>query len=58
MTQRSYEIAVLPGDGIGPEVIGAAQAVLDSAMRNGGIAFKTVEGRASVVMQTTLRGNV
>ena len=42
MTQRSYEIAVLPGDGIGPEVIGAAQAVLDSAMRNGGIAFKTV----------------
>ena len=30
MTQN-YEIAVLPGDGIGPEVVGCALAVLDAA---------------------------
>ena len=43
MTQRSYEIAVLPGDGIGPEVIDAALAVLDTALHHAGIEFGTVQ---------------
>lgn len=42
MNQRSYEIAVIPGDGIGPEVIDAALAVLDTALRNARIGFGTV----------------
>src|SRR5512135_3366879 len=32
--ERRYEIAVLPGDGIGPEVIDGAVTVLRSLMRN------------------------
>lgn len=31
MSRTPYEIAVLPGDGIGPEVVAAAQLVLDAA---------------------------
>ncbi len=31
MRATAYEIAVLPGDGIGPEVVAAARAVLDAA---------------------------
>ena len=42
MGQKTYAIAVLPGDGIGPEVTRAALDVLDIALRNGGIDFKTV----------------
>jgi 3-isopropylmalate dehydrogenase len=35
--KTSYEVAVMPGDGIGPEVTEAAVAVLDSAARNHGV---------------------
>ena len=31
MTEPLYEIAVIPGDGIGPEVVAAAVAVLPDA---------------------------
>ena len=30
MTDKSYKIAVLPGDGIGPEVMQQAHKVLDA----------------------------
>ena len=30
MTDKSYKIAVLPGDGIGPEVMAQAHKVLDA----------------------------
>ncbi|WP_337233762.1 isocitrate/isopropylmalate family dehydrogenase, partial [Proteus terrae] len=30
MTDRDYKIAVLPGDGIGPEVMAQAHKVLDA----------------------------
>ena len=40
MTTNSFRIAVLPGDGIGVEVMGAAKAVLDAAAaRIGGFAL-------------------
>ncbi len=41
MSQTCYDIAVLPGDGIGPEVIGAALAVLHPAAQAAGIALRT-----------------
>ncbi len=31
MTARRHRVALLPGDGIGPEVVGAARAVVDAA---------------------------
>lgn len=37
MRATPYEIAVLPGDGIGPEVVAAAQTVLDAAAAAGGV---------------------
>ena len=40
-SNRRFRIAVLPGDGIGPEVMGAALAVLDAAL--GGDAGFTLE---------------
>ena len=39
--QARYSIAVLPGDGIGPEVMTAALAVLEAAMRRSGRALNT-----------------
>jgi 3-isopropylmalate dehydrogenase len=43
MPKSTYEIAVLPGDGIGPEVTDSAVAVLDAAARRHGLQFeKTV----------------
>jgi tartrate dehydrogenase/decarboxylase / D-malate dehydrogenase len=41
-TARSYRVAVLAGDGIGPEVIAEAQSTLELAARHGGFAV-TVE---------------
>ena len=35
MTARRYRVAAIPGDGVGPEVVGAARAVVDAA----GVAF-------------------
>ncbi len=34
MTDKSYKIAVLPGDGIGPEVMAQAHKVLDAIEQN------------------------
>ncbi|MCV5869093.1 isocitrate/isopropylmalate family dehydrogenase, partial [Vibrio parahaemolyticus] len=39
MTDKSYKIAVLPGDGIGPEVMAQAHKVLDAIEKKHGIAF-------------------
>ncbi len=39
MTRR-YEVAVLPGDGVGPEVIAAAERVLEAAAATSGIALR------------------
>jgi 3-isopropylmalate dehydrogenase len=42
MTRTSYSIAVLPGDGIGPEVMAAALEVLHALQRRTGRRFDTV----------------
>ncbi|TQP30304.1 3-isopropylmalate dehydrogenase [Vibrio cholerae] len=39
MTDRDYKIAVLPGDGIGPEVMAQAHKVLDAIEQKHGIRF-------------------
>ena len=44
---KVYEITVLPGDGIGPEVVGAAEKVLDAVQKtSGGFSLKCVHGEA------------
>ncbi|UFN69929.1 3-isopropylmalate dehydrogenase [Vibrio alginolyticus] len=43
MTDKSYKIAVLPGDGIGPEVMAQAHKVLDAIEKKYGIAFERDE---------------
>ncbi|UTZ36402.1 3-isopropylmalate dehydrogenase [Vibrio campbellii] len=43
MTDKSYKIAVLPGDGIGPEVMAQALKVLDAIEKKHGIAFERDE---------------
>ncbi|WP_104041832.1 3-isopropylmalate dehydrogenase [Vibrio hyugaensis] len=43
MTDKSYKIAVLPGDGIGPEVMAQAHRVLDAIETKHGIAFERDE---------------
>ncbi|MBS9860538.1 3-isopropylmalate dehydrogenase [Vibrio alginolyticus] len=43
MTDKSYKIAVLPGDGIGPEVMAQAHKVLDAVEKKHGIAFERDE---------------
>lgn len=46
MTDRRYRVATIPGDGIGPEVVGAARAVVDAI----GTAFDfTVEWQELIV---------
>ena len=40
---RSYDIAVLPGDGIGPEVVGCALEVLDAAETRYGFETRRTE---------------
>ena len=47
----SYNIAVIPGDGIGPEIVREAQKVLDAAGKKYGFELKYTEvlmGRASI----------
>lgn len=39
-TDRTYRLAVIPGDGIGPEVIAEAEKVLDAVTATAGIAFE------------------
>ncbi len=43
MGQKSYKIALLPGDGIGPEVISAARHVVEKAAAEAGIALSFEE---------------
>lgn len=43
MTDKSYKVAVLPGDGIGPEVMAQAHKVLDAIEKKHGIAFERDE---------------
>ncbi len=43
MTDKSYKITVLPGDGIGPEVMAQAHKVLDAIEKKHGIAFERDE---------------
>ena len=45
MASTSYRVAVLPGDGIGPEVIAEAQATLELAARLGGFAVASRRSR-------------
>jgi 3-isopropylmalate dehydrogenase len=48
MTKSAYEIALMPGDGIGPEVIDAAAAVLSDAAAQHGVtlSYTTYEAGA------------
>ena len=39
-TDRTYRLAVIPGDGIGPEVIAEAEKVLDAVTATAGIVFE------------------
>ncbi len=41
---KQYHIAVLPGDGIGPEIIGEARKVLDVVADKAGVRFEMEEG--------------
>ncbi len=41
---RSYSIALLPGDGIGPEVVGQALGILDVVSEATGFRFATTRG--------------
>lgn len=43
MTEQQYEIAVIPGDGIGPEVVAAAVAVMRQAAAQAGVALHMEE---------------
>ncbi|ABU69817.1 MULTISPECIES: 3-isopropylmalate dehydrogenase [Vibrio] len=43
MTDKSYKVAVLPGDGIGPEVMAQAHKVLDAIEKKHGITFERDE---------------
>lgn len=54
MSATRYEIAVLPGDGIGPEVVAAAQTVLDAAAAASGLqlSYTTHEGGAGLYERT------
>jgi 3-isopropylmalate dehydrogenase len=41
---KSYRIAVLPGDGIGPDVMREAMKVLGVVAERSGVSFQTEEG--------------
>jgi 3-isopropylmalate dehydrogenase len=43
MIEPLYEIAVIPGDGIGPEVVAAAVAVMRQAAAHAGVTLRTTE---------------
>ena len=55
MTQNTFSIAVLPGDGIGGEVIDAGIAVLDAVTRRVGgfrLAYQHLEAGAGNFQRT------
>ncbi len=41
---KTYRIAVLPGDGIGPEIMREARKVLDVVAARAGVRFAMEEG--------------
>ncbi|MFV2195937.1 3-isopropylmalate dehydrogenase [Nocardiopsis sp. LOL_012] len=43
MAARTVKLAVIPGDGIGPEVVGEGLKVLEAAASRYGLAFETTE---------------
>ncbi len=43
MSQKTWKLAVLPGDGIGPEVVNAALSVLQDCSNTFGFRIETVE---------------
>lgn len=43
MITKSYHIAILPGDGIGPEVMAQAHKVLDAVRQRFGLRITTSE---------------
>jgi 3-isopropylmalate dehydrogenase len=43
MSEKTWKLAVLPGDGIGPEVVGAALSVLQDCCKAFGFHVETVE---------------
>ncbi|CAN5791697.1 3-isopropylmalate dehydrogenase [soil metagenome] len=45
MTTDQFDIVLLPGDGIGPEVVGAARQVIDSTAEHFGIEIRYEERR-------------
>mgnify|MGYP000890741838 CR=1 FL=1 len=55
MNQKTFNIAVSPGDGIGPEVSGAAQRVLDAS---GGAAVSCLGHQHPRVIEAMWRGDL
>lgn len=51
---RRYEVALLPGDGIGPEVMAAAVKVLEAAGRQSGVTLAFTE---ALIGQAALEGS-
>ena len=52
----TYKIAVLPGDGIGPEVMAEALRVLGVVEKKFGIAFEYTEARVGgIAIDTAVR---
>jgi 3-isopropylmalate dehydrogenase len=49
---RTYKLAVLPGDGIGPEVMAEALKVLDTVAARSGITFNTTTNSSAVPPST------
>ena len=43
--RKSFDVLLLPGDGIGPEVVGAAREVVDAAAEHFGIEVRYEERR-------------
>ena len=41
---KRHRIAVLPGDGIGPEIVREALKILDIVSKETGVSFETKEG--------------
>ena len=53
MTDKSHKIAILPGDGIGPEVMAQAQKVLDAIEKKHGIQFIREEHDIGCLLYTS-----
>lgn len=53
MAKNAYEIALMPGDGIGPEVVDAAMAVLGEAASRHGVTLTTTTHAAGAAYYQT-----